>query len=264
MRLVHPAKLVFVRHNVARCSGLIGCVLALIATINSHADIDITQEGDRVEVEIQDEPIATIMAELADRFDFVVEGAPAHWSDEPLSFSAAGDLEAVLNTILSDTSHVYGYQTKTVGGPAYIASVKLLNIGKPGPMFESQAPSPQQEITNATDAELPRGQLPRRSASNTQLTNAANNAANSANSGEAEDEEYQEPEADTNNEALATTRGSSLSQSLEQRARQTTGQAGTGSAVSSANADMQALTRKALQDVQGLADALRKADSGSN
>ena len=88
MRLVHPAKLVFVRHNIARCSGLIGCVLALIATINSHADIDITQEGDRVEVEIQDEPIATIMAELADRFDFVVEGAPAHWSDEPLSFSA--------------------------------------------------------------------------------------------------------------------------------------------------------------------------------
>lgn len=260
MRLVHPAKLVFVRHNIARCSGLIGCVLALIATINSHADIDITQEGDRVEVEIQDEPIATIMAELADRFDFVVEGAPAHWSDEPLSFSAAGDLEAVLNTILSDTSHVYGYQTKTVGGPAYIASVKLLNIGKPGPMFESQAPSPQQEITNSTDTELPRGQLPRRSASNTQLTNAAN----TADGGEAEDEEYQEPEADTNNDALATTRGSSLSQSLEQRARQTTGQAGTGSAVSSANADMQALTRKALQDVQGLADALRKADSGSN
>ena len=260
MRLVHPAKLVFVRHNIARCSGLIGCVLALIATINSHADIDITQEGDRVEVEIQDEPIATIMAELADRFDFVVEGAPAHWSDEPLSFSAAGDLEAVLNTILSDTSHVYGYQTKTVGGPAYIASVKLLNIGKPGPMFESQAPSPQQEITNSTDTELPRGQLPRRSASNTQLTNAAN----TADGGEAEDKEYQEPEADTNNDALATTRGSSLSQSLEQRARQTTGQAGTGSAVSSANADMQALTRKALQDVQGLADALRKADSGSN
>lgn len=253
MRLVHSVK--------HRSIPLLGGVLtALLLTNGAGAEINITQEDDQVQVEIKDEPIKEIVAKLAEHFNFAVEGEPTHWSDEALSFDTSGDLESVLNTILADTSHVYGYQTKAVGGPAHIASVKLLNIGIPGPMFESKPANqgPQDTVNGSQSAGLPPGDLPR---ANRSLTEAADRRSTTSDGA---DEEDQSVDSNADNPRVASSRGSSLSQSLEQRARQATGEPSSVGATSAADADIRSLTQRALQDVQNLADALRNNEQGNN
>ena len=247
------------RRTLSACD-LCCTVAALLAGVllNTavHADIRIEQDDGVVQLSIEDETMASIVAELADHFDFSVDGDPTHWTDERLSFTASGNLETVLNRVLADTSHVYGYTNEVIGGPVRIASVKLLNIGSPGPMFDPQISS-QGPTKDVLRDPLPRGQLPGRSRDGLTLTDEADQAGGqTANNPTEQDDE--------NSTQVANTGSSSLSQTLEQRARQATGQADGLSPPSSANTDIQSLTQKALQDVQNLADALRNAEQGNN
>jgi len=241
-----------------------GFVCVLIGSLLNTAilaDIRIEQDEGVVQLSIEDETMASIVAELADHFDFSVDGDPAHWTDERLSFTASGDLETVLNRVLADTSHVYGYTNEVVGGPVRIASVKLLNIGSPGPMFETQISS-QGPKAHVLPDPLPRAQLPGGSQGRQTLTDAADRGGQRTTDNQAEQDE--EDIDDENTRQIANARSSSLSQSLEQRARQATGQPSGVNPPSSTNADIQSLTQKALQDVQNLADALRNAEQGNN
>ena len=234
---------------------MLGACIGLFALVPASAEIEIDQNDDQVELEITDESMANIVAELARHFDFTIEGNPENWTDEPLSFSESGDLETVLDRVLADTNHVYGYKSEIAGGPARIASVTLLNLGSSGPMFESQpVQGPEVDSHGGDVAELPAAKLPGNRGPNRQpATPSDRNLTEAADSNTAPAEE--------DDTAVASTRSSNLSQSLEQRARQATGQPNEASG--GGNADIQSLTQKALQDVQNLADALRSAEGGN-
>jgi len=249
----------------------------VFGSVNSSADIRIedkdssSSSGERFALDVRDEPIADVMDKLAERFDFEVDGYPEHWSADPMNFSATGDLERVLRSLLKDTSHVLEYHTNRDTNETRIAKLKLLNEGVDGFM----ATTPKQQttllndggvITQGTGDRRP-GSLSDRVSSttdqglgidtNTAGTTAGTNTPNAPNAA-----------------AAAPAQVSGLSRSLEQRARQSAGtQADAGGSSSSAPAtpidpgapsdEMRALTQKALQDVQGLAEALRKAERGS-
>ena len=124
-------------------------------------------------------------------------------------------------------------------------------------MFESQpVQGPETDSHGGDVAELPAGRLPE---------NRGPIGQPDPNRGqtltEAADQNPTAAEQDAADSAVASTGPSNLSQSLEQRARQATGQSNGSS--STGNGDIQSLTQKALQDVQNLADALRSAEGGN-
>lgn len=243
----------------------------------ASADITFEDRGERFSLDVRDEPIADVMDKLSERFDFDVDGYPEHWSDDPMSFSATGDLERVLRSLLKDTSHVFEYHTDLETRKTRIAGLKLLNEGVEGfvPTQQGNNSSPDSPVAGS-----------KASVSSVYGTKRSAGAATSATrDGLAGDL----PGADPNSGAaqgngptggpVVAARTSGLSQSLEARARQASGTApeapsGTagvtpnaGTSPNSGNpatniseADMQALTQRALQDVKGLAEALRKAE----
>ena len=225
-------------------------------------------EDQRFSLHVRNEPIAKVIDTLAERYDFAIDGYPEHWSKDPMNFSATGDLERVLRSLLKDTSHVLEYHTDSVTQKPRIAGLKLLNEGEEGFMVLGQ-PQPRTITDNGGTVTQGSGnRRPGRLADRFQ--SEARNRGTDSSTGS-------EPSAPSAEESVVPpAQFSGLSRSLEQRARQS---AGTDTAASGAqgdkatpapadpgapNADMQALTQKALQDVKGLADALRKAENSTN
>ncbi len=233
------------------------------------ADIRFEERGSRFSLDVRNEPIAKVMDSLAERFNFRVDGYPSHWSKEPMNFSATGDLERVLRSLLKDTSHVFEYRTDRETQVTRIASLKLLNEGVEG-YVSTQEPS-------ATDFELSEEPVPSDEPSWQEPEQNPESARFDSDEQTVENE-YDESDSSANAVTATAPRTSSLSRSLEARARQSSAAAsgnaaalnngnrnsngGSNNSVDPAmpNADMRALTQKALEDVKGLAEALRKAE----
>lgn len=258
--------------------GLVGGLVSVCATLcfaSAHAEIRFETKADsrssanktseRFSLDVRDETITDVVDELAERYEFEVDGYPDHWSKEPMSFSATGDLERVLRSLLKDTSHVFEYHTNVETKETRIAKLKLLNEGVQG--FIANTPTAKTTISNdggvvtqGTGNRRPGSLSDRVSNGLLQGQDAANTTTTSATA--------------TNSTSAPPAQVSGISRTLEQRARQSSGAdtaaSGSSAAAPSApidpsapNADMQALTQKALQDVRGLAEALRKAENGS-
>ncbi len=260
------------------------CGACAISVPTASADIVFEDRGDRFSLDVRDEAIADVMDELAERFDFDVDGYPEHWSDEPMSFSATGDLERVLRSLLKDTSHVFEYRTDLETNTTRITSLKLLNEGVDGFVANPSGAPDSPKAPGAAGA-----------------NGASSERSGVASLGQSRDSQGADLPTDARDSASgASPAGSSaasapnvsgLSQSLASRARQASGNAApaptpdsatntssapasSSSASSSASsststnnpatnvseAEMRALTQRALKDVQGLADALRKAE----
>jgi len=273
--LVKPTLRSFVRLSTA--AALLSGVTTICAPV-ALADITFEDRGERFSLDVRDEPIADVMDKLSERFDFKVDGYPEHWSDEPMSFSATGDLERVLRSLLKDTSHVFEYHTDAKTRTTRIASLKLLNEGVEG--FVPSQISSNGTADSPTAPGAPTNNYGRAGSGNPTLasprdTGLDDNLQNGdlpTNPASAASTQNNGP---GNAAGIGSTRSSGLSQTLEARARQSSGTAtastsGSTSAGATSNsnnpatgvsdADMQALTQRALQDVQGLADALRKAE----
>ncbi len=261
-----------------RCfvAGLVGVSLSL-GSFSSSADIRIedrdssSKAGERFSLDVRDEPIAAVMDKLAERFDFEVDGYPEHWSSEPMNFSATGDLERVLRSLLKDTSHVFEYHSFPETNETRIVKLNLLNEGVDGIMVTT----PQQQTTLIDDGSVtipgtgdrrPGSLSDRVSSAASQDLNIDATAASSAGA--------TAPNTTPNAGAAPAAQVSGLSRSLEQRARQSSStQADAGGSTnattpapvdpSAPSPEMRALTQKALQDVRGLAEALRNAENGS-
>jgi len=262
--------------TLAAASTLV-CGLSMVWAPMASADITFEDRGARFSVDVRDEPIADVMDELSERFDFKVDGYPEHWSDEPMSFSATGDLERVLRSLLKDTSHVFEYHTDLDTRETRIASLKLLNEGVEGfvPALTSANNTPKESSSSSNGANPTYGT--ERSGTATigadpltgdlpvDATDPATSSAARANG--------------SGNGLTFNAPASGLSQTLEARARQSSGTAFEASdsvasstpsrttpgnssnpATNVSEAEMRALTQRALQDVKGLADALRKAE----
>ena len=265
------------KNQIKRSAITLGLICGLAGAPGALADINIedrTKEGraERFSLDVRDEPIDKVMDELAEHFNFDVDGYPDHWSKDPMSFSATGDLERVLRSLLKDTSHVFEYRTDLKTNKTRITSLKLLNEGIEGIITNPPTSKTQAASLNAkrqADGSGLKGgnQRERLSAEGNSLELRDADIASSSSTNN--------DSANSNGRNLSgagTPRVSGLSKSLEARARQSsalantpssasTTQATTGSpATSVSDADMQALTQKALQDVQGLAEALRKAE----
>jgi len=258
-------------HAVSPTLGKYAATIALTALCSTGAFADISIEdrnGARFSLDVRDEPIAKVMDKLAERFDFSVDGYPEHWSDDPMNFSATGDLERVLRSLLKDTSHVFEYHTNADTNTTRIAALKLLNEGVAGFMANQPSPantlpdSPSQSgVTPGTGNRQPGRLADRASRQERAEREERDLALDSAEAGAANT-------AAANQGPAAGVSG--LSASLAARARQSsaTPTPTTSSAPPVAapvdpsvpNADMQALTQKALQDVQGLAEALKRAE----
>lgn len=250
---------------LASLIGLCASLWTLTATADIRFEDKSEGRGERFSLDVRNEPIAKVIDRLSERYDFAVDGYPEHWSKDPMNFSATGDLERVLRSLLKDTSHVFEYHTNLQTQETRIAALKLLNEGVEG--FVASSPRPRTTFTDEGNA-ITRGSGNRRPG---QLADRV--TANQSSGDQAQSSSNATP-----NSATPPVQVSGLSRSLEQRARQSaaaTANPGTAEPASKAtpapadpsvpNADMQALTRKALQDVQGLAEALRKAErSGSN
>ena len=218
---------------------------ALFFVAYASADIDISERngGRVVALEVNDASRAEVLEALAERFDISVGGEATHWSDVPIELSVSGDLETVLNALLQDTSAVYGYFTSR-SGDTRINSVTLLNRGKGG-FVASPAPATPTPAARQV-REIGTGLRDRNGVEQTVVLDPGLTAG--VSSGDSP---------------------SRLSSSLERRARMTAGtRAEAGATVQTdvtlegdAKADMQALTRQALQDVQNLAEALRRAEA---
>lgn len=244
-------------------------VAILCASGGAQAEIRYEDKDNRFSLDVRDEPISKVMDSLAERFDFNVDGYPEHWSDDPMNFSATGDLERVLRSLLKDTSHVFEYHTDADTRETRIAALKLLNEGVEG--FVANSRSNENSLSNSpTSPGVTAGTEGRRPG---RLGDRANNTdrdfatgGNDLGAGNA---------ATAGGTAAAAAPVSGLSASLAARARQSSGttsasnsasNGGSTAAVNTAptpgvpNAEMQALTQKALQDVQGLAEALRQAE----
>ena len=241
----------------------------LLAAASANAEIRFENKSDEPEdrgarfaLDVRNEPIAKVMDALAERYDFSVDGYPEHWSDDPMSFSATGDLERVLRALLKDTSHVFEYHTDLETRETRIARLNLLNEGVAG--FVATSP-----VQSADPAMGPKRSNRKRGS----LADRANPDRLNGYPGAAEPldiETEQQPRT-----RPAPTQVSGISSTLEQRARLSGGlspkpnsnpSSSTNSAAADVeagvpNADMQALTQKALQDVRGLADALKSAES---
>ena len=218
----------------------------------------------RFALDVRNESIAKVIDTLSERYNFSVDGYPEHWSKDPMSFTATGDLERVLRSLLKDTSHVFEYHTDLATKETRIAGLKLLNEG-----VEGFAASNQPQRTTLTNNG---GTITRGSGTRQPGRLADRIPADSQNL----DIDLPTGSAGSTPAATPPVQVSGLSRSLEQRARQATGNTGPGSTANTPkatpapidpsvpNADMQALTQKALKDVKGLAEALRKAESGAN
>lgn len=245
---------------------LTALTITAVCSAAAQAEIRYEDRETRFSLDVRDETIANVMDSLSERFDFKVDGYPEHWSDDPINFSATGDLERVLRSLLKDTSHVVEYHTNPETRETHIAALKLLNEGVANPMANANSPA-NPSATGETKDNGRLGHLDDR-ATNTDrdfATGAGNNGAGNSAAGNA----ASAASAASNSRGAAPT--SNLSSSLAARARQSTGTAAasTGSKTASStaapipgqpSAEMQALTQKALQDVKGLADALRQAE----
>ncbi len=266
------------RSTRVQAPGLLSCALLAgllsVTTSMAHADISFEDKSrgeqagteQRFALDVRNEPIAKVVDALSERYDFTVDGYPEHWSKDPMSFSATGDLERVLRSLLKDTSHVFEYHTDRTTKETRIAALKLLNEGVEGFMASSQ---PQETTLTDNGGTITQG------SGNRQPGRLADRSSTNP-----EGFDLDLPTGSGDSPASTPTappvQVSGISRSLEQRARQSasTGTASQGADSTRAipapidpsvpNADMQALTQKALQDVKGLAEALRKAESGSN
>ena len=228
----------------------------------ASADITFEDKGTRFSVEVSDEPIAEVMDELSERFDFSVDGYPSNWSKEPMNFHATGNLERVLRALLKDTSHVFEYRTDLETKVTRITAIKLLNEGEAGFVAAPLRTSPSNGVSQNNNSQNP-GAINRSRAPSGAINRRSSNGGQSR---------LNEPDlpidaanrSGSNASVSANTPGSGLSQSLEARARQanpTDNSASQATSPAAVNPDMQALTQKAMQDVQGLAEALRKAEN---
>lgn len=233
----------------------------------ASAEIRFEERGKRFSLDVRNEPIADVMDELSERFEFTVDGYPEHWSDDPMSFSATGDLERVLRSLLKDTSHVFEYHTDLETNVTRIAALKLLNEGVEG--FMANSPNRTASASSSTSgSSRPQSGSPARNSAGGYKIPQVGNGQQQLDRDLAVDGSTQGP----SNPGIAANqpRASGLSQTLEARARQASGSTGASSSAPTASAssttpgapsaEMQALTRQALKDVQGLAEALRKAE----
>jgi|GEM_PF-3846833 len=265
----------FLTGTVAAKAAALSLACGLTAAWMPFASADITFEdrGERFSLDVREEPIADVMDKLSDRFDFDVDGYPEHWSDEPMNFSATGDLERVLRSLLKDTSHVFEYHTDLETRKTRIAKLKLLNEGVEGFIATQSGnnSSPDTPVTGNVAGNKAR--VARDSA------DAIIAARRDALAGDLPADAAESGATQSNGPIggpVVAGRTSGLSQTLEARARQASGtapEAPSGTAAVTPNtgnsgnpatnvsqAEMQALTQRALQDVKGLAEALRKAE----
>lgn len=258
------------RWGLTLASGLVW----LLSTVSVSASIEFEDRGgERFSLDVRDEPINKVMDKLAERFDFQVDGYPKHWSDDPINFSATGDLERVLSSLLKDTSHVFEYHSSPDTNTTRIGALKLLNDGQagiftPSPRANGQPNSPRPSASTVGSERISGG------------VSAINRSRGNERNPDQSNLEPEETDASQPSSRVKAPVASGLSRSLEARARQSSGNppsnAGnptnpasqttastspTGSTPTGvSSAEMQALTQKALQDVRGLADALRKAE----
>lgn len=247
--------------KIVMSRAIAAATLAAICSSATLADIRFEDRGKRFSLDVRDEPIAEVMDSLSERFDFKVDGYPEHWSKDPMNFSATGDLERVLRSLLKDTSHVFEYHTDPETRETRIAALKLLNEGVAG--FVANRPAQANSITNSTtEPGITRGTGSRQPGRLADRPTGFNQTTSGAT-----ETDGRTPAAG----ATASAPVSGLSASLAARARQSTATASqtasnSGKAPAAPaepgvpNADMQALTQKALKDVQGLAEALKKAE----
>jgi len=265
-------------------TGLVCLISGLSALCGPLVSADITFEargeegrGERFSLDVRDEPIAKVMDKLAERFDFEVDGYPEHWSDEPMSFSATGNLERVLRSLLKDTSHVFEYHTDTKTKTTRIAGLKLLNEGVDG-FVTTTTKSSSNSAPNSPRPPAVAGSIGNERTSTEALASPRAGSTNNFSNGSAESTNAIDgSEGNRSATRTASAPVSGLSRSLETRARQSSSATAAANSTASnsaaspatsqgnpaaniSDADMQALTQRALQDVQGLAEALRKAE----
>ena len=256
---------------------LVSGLVWLLSAVSVSASIEFEDRGgERFSLDVRDEPITKVMDKLAERFDFDVDGYPTHWSDDPINFSATGDLERVLSSLLKDTSHVFEYHSFPDTNTTRIGGLKLLNDSKAGIFTPSRQANSQPN--SPTNPDKIRGSE-RISGGVSTINRTGGNERNPV------DDNQTDPESDALDASQPSNRvntpvASVLSRSLEARARQSSGDLpasasnptnpgsqttastnpGSSTPTGVSSAEMQALTQKALQDVRGLADALRKAE----